>query len=196
MNRPVALGLVLVLAAGLLLVLVLRPGDGPTPGLPTAEISGVFALVDQDGRAVTQDSYRGRWMVVMFGYTRCPDDCGSAPASLDAALGELGDFAKRVQPILVTVDPQHDTPPVLAAYARGFPGGLAALTGTAAQVDATLASFQAQAVRVPRDDGATIEHPDGFYVFAPDGRFVLLFPGGASPRMLADGLAALVAPSS
>ena len=91
-----------------------------------------FALTASDGTAVTEQSYRGKWLVVYFGYTFCPDVCPTTMLEIAQALQTLGPRADAVQGLFITVDPRRDTPGVLAEYLKSFDRRLVGLTGTAA----------------------------------------------------------------
>ena len=96
------------------------------------QIGGPFALVDGDGKTVTDQDFRGKYMLIYFGYTHCPDACPTALNDIALALDKLGEGRKRVQPIFITVDPERDTGPVVADYVKAFSPDIIGLTGTAA----------------------------------------------------------------
>jgi cytochrome oxidase Cu insertion factor (SCO1/SenC/PrrC family) len=99
----------------------------------TAAIGGPFTLVATDGTAVTDASYRGKWMLIYFGYTFCPDACPAALANVSAALKMLGNEADKVQPLFITVDPKRDTRQVLGEYLKSFDPRIIGLTGSEEQ---------------------------------------------------------------
>jgi protein SCO1/2 len=172
----------------------------PTPMLaaspiPTtqaaAEIGGPFTLVDQDGRTVSDAQFRGKWLLVYFGYTHCPDACPIALTNIDAALGDI-DPARRdkVQAIFITVDPARDTPTVMKDYIGAFEGAnIVGLTGTPEQVNAAEAAYRVQARRHDGNDGDyTMSHASTIIIMDPEGRFVARVP----PENIAGRLAQLV----
>ena len=111
----------------------------PTPGVKTGQalIGGPFALVDQEGKRVTDQDFRGRFMLVYFGYTHCPDQCPLDLDTMTQALDQMpADLSARVQPVFITVDPTRDTQAVMHDYAGHFHPRLEALTGSADEVDA------------------------------------------------------------
>ncbi|MBW3618224.1 MAG: SCO family protein, partial [Proteobacteria bacterium] len=116
--------------------------DGPAASQVTslgqAGIGGPFQLVDQNGQSVDESALRGKWTAVFFGYTACPDFCPATLQTLQAASEQLGEDAEKLQVVLITVDPERDTPQALNAYLEGyeFPGGVRGLTGTPDQVEA------------------------------------------------------------
>jgi protein SCO1/2 len=149
--RWAVLGLTVLLAAGLT-VLELRPGGKPaagnaSPGTTSVtsgiSIGGPFRLTDDKGRAVTDADYRGRWMLVFFGYTNCPDECPLTLQKMAAAMAKLGPLADRLTPLFITVDPARDTPARLASYLETFDLRIVGLTGSDAQIAAAAKAYRA-----------------------------------------------------
>jgi cytochrome oxidase Cu insertion factor (SCO1/SenC/PrrC family) len=141
-----------------------------------ALIGGPFTLTDHTGRRVSDADFRGRYMLVFFGFTFCPDVCPSALQVMSAALDKLGPKADRFVPILVTVDPERDTPQQLALYVQSFHPRLVGLTGTQAEVDAVLKAYRVYGAVRKREDpkssaGYTVDHPAQVYVMDPEGRY-------------------------
>lgn len=130
-----------------------RPLTTPKPDGVTslAAIGGPFALTDQDGRAVTDKTYAGKILMVMFGYTNCPDVCPTGLASMSVILDALGPEADRVQGLFITVDPARDTTAVLKDYMANFNPHIAALTGTAEQIAQAAASYKVEYRKVSTD---------------------------------------------
>ena len=143
--RPVAAALVGLLAlAGLLLWL--RDGAAPSPA-----IGGAWTLTRADGRTVTDRTFRGRFLLVYFGYASCPDICPMTLGRVADALGILGTRADRLQPLFITIDPGRDTPALVGRYAARFSPRLIGLTGTPAQIGKVAAGVPG-ACRVPPDE--------------------------------------------
>jgi protein SCO1/2 len=164
----------------------------PEPAKATAsEIGGPFTLVDQDGHTVTDTQFRGKWLLVYFGYTHCPDVCPTALTYMAQALVDL-DAAKRsrVQAIFITVDPQRDTPAVMKDYVGAFDGAsILGLSGTPQQVLVAETSYRVRAKRHDREDGDyTMSHTSTIHIIGPDGQFV----GPAPPERIGEQLAELV----
>jgi protein SCO1/2 len=140
-----------------------------------ALVGGPFTLTDHTGKRVTDADFRGRYMLVFFGFTFCPDVCPSTLQVVSAALGKLGSKAERFVPILITVDPERDTPEQLALYVPSFHPRLVGLTGTRAEIDAVLDAYRIRNVRKRVDPkssaGYTVDHPAQIYVMDPDGRY-------------------------
>jgi protein SCO1/2 len=146
------------------------PADPP-------HIGGHFSLTTADGMEVTDRSFVGKWLLLYFGYTFCPDACPTALNTIAEALDELGPLAERIQPIFITVDPQRDTP-VIAQYVRAFHPWLIGLTGGAAQIAAAAKDFHVfYQVHELGNGEYTIDHSSYIYVVDPDGRVVELITG-------------------
>jgi protein SCO1 len=132
------------------------------------QVGGPFALIDAHGQAVTQADFHQQPAIVYFGYTHCPDVCPTTMYALAQALAAPGGYD--IQPVLITVDPQRDTPQVLSQYVRtnGFPAGLQGLTGSAAQVQAAEAAFRVyshvQPVEGAPSDVYNVDHTSFLYV--------------------------------
>lgn len=140
-----------------------------------ARIGGPFALIDENSRPVTDRDFRGRYMLVYFGYTSCPDVCPTTLTDIAAALGTLGAKASRVQPIFVTVDPARDTPAVLRHYVDAIDPNLVALTGSPAAVAATLQTFRVHSQIAPmagHPNDYTVDHTAVLYLMGPTGRLI------------------------
>lgn len=128
-------------------------------------------LVDHNGTPRKLADFSGKALVVFFGFTQCPDVCPTALAELSQVMQKLGPDADRVQVLLVSVDPERDTPEILKQYVTTFDPRFLGLTGTEEQVRKTAASFKAYYAKVPSKDGATytMDHSAGFYLFDPKG---------------------------
>jgi protein SCO1/2 len=154
-----------------------------------ALVGGAFALTDQDGNARRDSDFRGRFMLVYFGFTHCPDACPLALSTMTAALAALGSDSDRVVPVFITVDPGRDTPARLKEYAAAFHPSLVMLTGDA---DALAAVAKAYRVYASRAEGTgedyQVDHSSILYLMGPDGLFMTHFEGSAS----ADEVAAAI----
>ncbi len=182
------------LAAALLSVLLAVPAaaqDRVPP--PLAKLfGGPFALVDQDGEPRTDADYRGRFMLIYFGYTYCPDICPTNLAVMSEALDALGAEAARIQPILISVDPARDTPEALKEYAAAFHPSLVGLGGSEAQVRAAAKAYRVHRRKViPPDtdpEDYLVDHSSLTYLMGPDGGFVTMFPHDTPADRMADVL--------
>lgn len=155
-----------------------------------ADIGGPFELVDQTGATVTDATYRGKAMLIYFGYTYCPDICPASLQIMAAALDQLSPEERaQIQPILITVDPQRDTVDQLARYVTSpaFPDGLVGLTGTEDQV-ATAAREYRVAFRRSGEEGSDdylMDHTSIVYLMDADGEFADIFTHGTDPTAMA-----------
>jgi protein SCO1/2 len=160
-------------------------------GESTASIGGPFTLRDQDGRTVTDADFRGRWLLVFFGYTYCPDVCPTSLARNGDAIALLGEKGKQVVPVLISVDPERDTPEKLKDYVVSFHPQTVGLTGTPEQIAAVAREyrvFHAKARPSEGDDSYLVDHSSFTYLIDPDGRFVQFFRNETSAEEVADSL--------
>jgi len=124
---------------------------------------------------VSDQTYRGKWLLVYFGYTFCPTTCPTALVDIAFALEQLGSDAAKVQPLFITVDPQRDTPSVMSEYARSFDERIVGLTGTPQQIAAVAQEYGAYYAPHNAGPGAAdyvIDHSTYIYLMDPDGKFV------------------------
>lgn len=162
-------------------------GSAPPEAAP---LGGPFALTDQHGVTRTDTEFRGKLMLIYFGYTYCPDACPATLAAMTQALERLGSAADAVQPIFITVDPARDTPQQLKLYAENFDPRLIALTGTPAQLDAVEHEFRVFASKVPGGvpDDYLLDHSSFIYLMGRDGKLAKLIPPGEKPTDMADDI--------
>ncbi len=165
-----------------------------------ADISGimpalVFRLTGPGGRPITQEFVRGRTTIVYFGYTHCPDECPTTLARLSAALKALGTGANQVRVLFVSVDPQRDTPTVLAQYSHYFAPQVIGVSGSDDELLSLTKRYRVAYRRDPPDaqGNYAVYHSSAVFVFDADGRARLLVPDTESPAQLAEDLATLSA---
>ena len=155
-----------------------------------ARIGGPFTLVDGSGHVVTDRDLRGRYVLVYFGYTFCPDVCPTTLATIAGALERLEKRADRLQPVFITVDPQRDTPKVVASYAAAFSPRILGLTGSPEQVARVAGEYRVYYAKHRTGAGPddyTMDHSSIIYLMDPNGRFVAPIPADESaPKMAAD----------
>jgi protein SCO1/2 len=164
-----------VLAVGTI-VLVNGRGDAAgarqigSTGQP--QVGGPFQLVNQDGQPVDQTLLDGKWSLVFFGFTYCPDYCPTTLGMLEATKRALGDKADDVQIIFISIDPERDTPQALKDYlsSDGFPEGVIGLTGTPARVRAAADAYRAVYQKVGDGEDYTMNHSLTIYLMGPDGQ--------------------------
>jgi protein SCO1 len=162
-------------------------------------IGGPFALTAPDGTTVTDQTFRGKWLLVYFGYTFCPNTCPMTLNEIATALEKLGTDAAKMQPLFITVDPQRDTPEVLKQYTQSFDPRIVGLTGSPQQIDAVTREYGAYAVRHktgPGPEDYVMDHSTYLYVMDPGGKFVRAFDADTSGDRIADALRELLAQSS
>jgi protein SCO1/2 len=149
----------------------------PSASTGAPAITSEFELVDQTGRTVRDEDLRGKWQLVFFGFTTCPDICPTTLSKVTAALEELGPEATRdLRPLLITVDPERDTPPVLKDYLTAFDPRILGLTGTAEQVGAAFKGFRVYAAKRPLEGGGyTMDHSAFVYLIDPQGEYAAHF---------------------
>src|SRR5690348_15747075 len=135
-----------VLAAGIaffaLTIATPQNGGDEVGASSSAAIGGPFTLIDTSGKTITDRSYRGKWMLIYFGYTFCPDACPTALANMSAALKTLGNEADKVQPLFITVDAKRDTRQVLGDYLKSFDSRIIGLTGSKEQTAAAATAYR------------------------------------------------------
>lgn len=193
---------VMTVAALLLIALVgvlaishfLRPasqhaGVGQTT---LGSIGGPFTLTDHTGRSVTDADFRGRYLLVYFGYIYCPDVCPMSLQRNFEALQMLGEKAEKIQPVLITVDPERDTIELMRDYVAAFDPRLIGLTGTPEQVKAAAAAYRVYYAKVKSESGAAegylVDHSAFTYLMAPDGTFAQFFRHDMTPEAMAERL--------
>ena len=154
-------------------------------GAPIA-IGGPFTLTAPDGSSVTDADFRGKWMLVYFGYTHCPDACPTALNSVANALDMMKAKGRDVTPVFITVDPERDTPPVMGRYVGLFDKQIVGLTGTEAQIDRVEREYRVYAARHPtKGGGYSMDHSSIIYVMDRRGRFNSFLDGAANPEDIA-----------
>jgi cytochrome oxidase Cu insertion factor (SCO1/SenC/PrrC family) len=192
----VALLTVLVLGGGWLAWHLARPPititAATTSGTP--DVGGPFALVDQTGARRGDAEFRGRYMLIYFGYTYCPDICPTTLLTMSRALELLRERAPRaadqVVPVFITVDPERDTVEAMAAYAPSFHPDLVALTGSAEEIAAAAKAYRVYYAKVEDEASGTylMDHSSFIFLMGPDGEYVTHFDHLAPPEDIAAGL--------
>lgn len=182
-----------VLVSALLAALALAGCTGSGASFRNTDITGAdygkdFALTDHNGKTRTLADFRGKVVVVFFGYTHCPDVCPTVLADLKVAREQLGEDGKRVQVLFVTVDPERDTQQLLAKYVPAFDPTFLGLYGDPAATVRVAKEFKVFYQKVPgtSPDNYTVDHTSGSYVFDPQGRLRLFARPGSVPNLVAD----------
>jgi protein SCO1/2 len=145
-------------------------------------VGGPFELIDHGGRTRTEQDFRGRLMLVYFGFTYCPDVCPTDLQAIGLAMDKLGADSANVQPLFVTVDPERDTPAHLAEYVKLFHPRLIGLTGSAEAIRKAADAYKVYYARVDlnRDAAYTVDHTAFIYLMDRDGDYLGFFPPGTS----------------
>jgi cytochrome oxidase Cu insertion factor (SCO1/SenC/PrrC family) len=153
-------------------------------------IGGAFALTDQNGARRTDADFRGKLMLVYFGFTYCPDICPTDLQQMGLALDRLGPAGEMVQPLFVTLDPERDTAEHLKDYMPLFHPRFLGLTGDAAAIEAAARAYRVYYKKVERDDKTdyTVDHSAFIYLMGRDGEYLGFFPPGTSAERLADAM--------
>ena len=177
-----ALGLIAVLALTQVPRL-LQLAPQPTP------IGGPFDLTDNHGRAASDTAFRGKLMLVYFGYTYCPDVCPTTLNQMMHAYISLSPAQQaQIAPIFITVDPERDTIPQMDQYVTSFSPALIGLTGSLEQVAATERGYHVFARKAGGGEDYTMDHSSIIYLMGKDGRFLRHFNGDAKDSEIAEGL--------
>jgi protein SCO1/2 len=163
------------------------------PAAQTPIVSGHFELETLDGRSVTEADYRGKWLLIYFGYTYCPDVCPTVLNEMGTALGELGPLAAKIQPIFITVDPSRDKPKVLTEYLKSFDPRIVGLYGDGDQTEAAAKEFHVYyRLRSLGNGQYTVDHSGFLYVLDPKGKFVKLLTADLPGHQMAAELRKVV----
>ena len=172
-RAPVIFGVI-----GLLVVLLIL-GTGAfvwlSRGGTASLVGGPFALEDTNGKQITDRDFRGKYMLVYFGYTYCPDVCPTTLNEVADALDHLGAKANRLQPVFITVDPKRDTPAVMKQYVAAFTPRLIGLTGSDEQIAKVAKEYRvyyAEHRTGPGPNDYTMDHSSVLYLMGPDGSFI------------------------
>jgi protein SCO1/2 len=179
--------------AGVAALILTRGPAGPgvaTTG--TALIGGPFTLVGEDGKPVTDQAFRGKYMLVFFGFTHCPDICPAELQVMSAALDELGPKANEIIPMFITLDPERDTPRVVADYVKNFGRRFVGLTGSPEQVAEAAKAYRVTYSKFQKEgakpDDYTIDHSALVFLMGNDGEYLAHFAYGTPAAKMAETL--------
>jgi protein SCO1/2 len=169
-----------------------------TPGTKVATtgkalVGGPFTLVGEGGRTVTDKDFRGKHMLVFFGFTHCPDICPAEMQVMSTSLEELGDKAKEVVPIFITLDPERDTPEAVTAYVKNFGLEFVGLTGSPEAIAEAAKAYRVAYSKFTPEGGDdtgnySIDHTALVYLMGPEGEFITHIPYGTPPAKMAETL--------
>jgi protein SCO1/2 len=163
----------------MLAILLLGAGGflwlGNSAGNNALGIGGPFTLQDGNGKSVTDKDFRGKYMLVYFGYTFCPDVCPTTLNAVADAMDKLGPAASRVRPLFITVDPKRDTAAVVKQYAAAFGPSIEGLTGTPDEIASVAKEYRVYYAEHHTGPGAndySMDHSSVLYFMSPDGGFI------------------------
>ncbi len=201
MNRIVIVWVVCVLA---MVLIVGRAGIGVMPSIGVknitenateengeALIKADFTLVGAGGKTVRASDLKGKYLLVYFGFTHCPDVCPTSLLVMNNVLSHLGKNADKVQPLFITVDPERDTPAIASKYAQNFGKNFMGLSGTPAQIKHAAEGFKVYYSKVNDSTSALgygVDHSSFIYLMGPDGKYLAHFPSTDPEQEMIAGL--------
>ncbi len=199
MRKALAVAVVAATVATIASVQLYRAGiigSGPAlrdsdVGTGTAQVGGPFTLIDTQGRTVSDSDFRGRLMLVYFGFTHCPDVCPTDLSAIGEAVRTLGPAADGIAPIFITLDPQRDTPAVMGDYVQLIDPRVIGLTGSPQATDAAAKAYRVFYKRAERPDAPDdygVDHSAYIYLMDRDGKFLTVFRHGTEPDAIVAGL--------
>lgn len=156
-----------------------------------ASIKSDFSLVNHMGKAVTDEDFRGKWLLVFFGYTFCPDVCPTTLNEIAEVMERLGEKAAKVQPLFITIDPERDKTERMAEYVAAFDPRIVGLTGTPEQIKAAASSFRVyyeKSTGAETSDGYLMDHSTALYLMNPDGEFEAFFSFNGGVEEIVSGV--------
>ena len=150
-------------------------------------VGGPFTLTDQNGAMRSDGDFRGKVMLIYFGYTYCPDACPTTLQAISQTLDMIGNQASKVQPIFISVDPARDTVEQLKSYAANFHPGILYLTGAPDALKQVESEYRIYVAKVPQSgsDDYLIDHSSIIYVMGTNGRYLASMPAGLPPKVMA-----------
>ena len=154
-----------------------------------AQVGGPFSLIDQNGNRRTDADFRGRWILVYFGYTNCPDVCPTTLALMTEALKRLGAAAGEIAPIFITLDPAHDRPKILKLYLGSFDPHFIGLTGSDSDIAKVAKEYHVYSAKRALSGGSyAIDHSGVICLMGPDGKFAAVYDDSQTPDAIAADL--------
>ncbi len=160
----------------------------------TGHVGGAFTLTGQDGQTVSDKDFAGKYLLVYFGYTSCPDMCPTGLQSMSRALDMMGPSADKVQPLFITVDPARDTPKRLKEYDSSFHPKIIGLTGSTDQIAAVAKEYQVYYKKGEGDQDYEVDHSSVIYLMSPNGDLVTTFDEEVDPKQIVAALQKATAP--
>jgi protein SCO1/2 len=188
----IVVGFLIGALIGVGVLLITTPqGLQPVESSGAALIGGPFSLTGTDGKTVTDQDFLGRYMIVFFGFTHCPEICPAELQVIAQTLDKLGDKAKNVVPVFITLNPERDTPQVMAEFVKSFGPNFVGLTGTSDQIAAAAKAYRIAYTKIEDKNSPgdySIDHSALAYLMDPQGRYLAHFTYGTSPDEMAEKL--------
>ncbi len=185
-------GILLAILIGLAVVLIVTRNP-PRPLVVQTDEVKAFELINTEGMMVTPASFAGKWSLLFFGFTRCPDVCPTTLIDMGQLLERLGPHAENIQPVFISVDPEWDTQERMADYMKNFDPRIVGLTGTIEQVRQAAKNYSVFFRKVPlENDGYTIDHSAALYLLNPEGIYVRPYSWQDGSEDLAQKLSAVM----
>ncbi|MEQ9448768.1 MAG: SCO family protein, partial [Rhodospirillaceae bacterium] len=184
--------LLLAILVGLLVVMSI---SGNPPGSPVTDTDAVkpFELVDTQGKTITQRDLTGKWSLLFFGFSRCPDVCPTTLIDMGHVLEQIGPLADALQPVFISVDPEWDTQERMKTYMGNFDPRIIGLTGSMEQVREAAKNYSVFFRKVPLDGGGyTVDHSAALYLLDPNGKYVRPYSWQDGADVLAEKLSAVM----
>ncbi len=189
-------GVLVLCLAAVAVMIVTRPSEGPvTRSSGQVDVGGPFSLTDHHGQPVTDADFADRIKLIYFGFTFCPDVCPTQLTVMTTALEDMGEAADTVVPLLISVDPERDTPEALKAYVEHFHPSLVGLTGTPEEIKAVADAYYVAYYKVEDSDTAAdylMDHTSIVYVMSPSNEYLAHFTHATTPDEMAQTLLRLV----
>jgi protein SCO1/2 len=179
------------LTAAAVLLLTAPDGTRQVQSSGTALVGGPFSLIGADGKTVTDQDFRGRYMLVFFGFTHCPDICPADLQVIAEALDKLGDKAAKVVPIFITVDPVRDDPKTMEEYVKSFGPNFVGLTGSPDAIAAAAKAYRVaytKAENTASPENYNVDHSALVYLMDTNGQYLAHFPYGTGAQEMAEKL--------
>jgi len=193
LTRRIAFASVMIIAAVAIGTYALMSSPVRLKTTGEALIGGPFTMLNHRGETVTEKSFAGKPMLLFFGFTFCPDVCPTELQVMAEAMKQLGSRGSDIQPIFVSVDPERDSPAVMADYVAAFGERFIGLTGSAGQVQQMSATYRVYYAKVENKDAPhayTMDHSSIIYLMGTDGKFLKHFTYSTDAKALAEGIAA------
>lgn len=166
-----------------------RPIDDQSQAAEARPARRDFSLVDGAGQRVSLATYEGRWLLIFFGFTNCPDVCPTTMINIAATLDAMGERAEAIQPLFITVDPERDTAALLAEYLANFGGHVVGLSGTPEEIAAAAKGYGVYYAKADTGDGNyAINHTTAVYLVSPAGAYQRPYKPDLDPQEFAKEL--------